>query len=59
MRLREGGWAPYLEPMNLSHDIIERVRASVGQDPDGGRTLVVAAMSGGVDSTVVAGLRCW
>ena len=42
--------------MKLSQDIIERVRASVGQDPDGGRTLVVAAMSGGVDSTVVAGL---
>ena len=32
------------------------MRASVGLDPDGGRTLVVAAMSGGVDSTVVAGL---
>jgi tRNA-specific 2-thiouridylase len=42
--------------MRFSDDILDRVRAAVGIDPDGGRTLVVAAMSGGVDSTVVAGL---
>ena len=42
--------------MNIDGAIIERVRDSIGLDPDGGRTLVVAAMSGGVDSTVVAGL---
>ena len=42
--------------MKLNDDIIRRVRDAVGLDPDGGRTLVVAAMSGGVDSTVVAGL---
>ncbi len=42
--------------MNIDRAIIERVRDSIGLDPDGGRTLVVAAMSGGVDSTVVAGL---
>ena len=42
--------------MKLNEDIIRRVRDAVGLDPDGGRTLVVAAMSGGVDSTVVAGL---
>lgn len=42
--------------MNIDSSIIERVRDSIGLDPDGGRTLVVAAMSGGVDSTVVAGL---
>lgn len=42
--------------MNIDGAIIERVRHSIGLDPDGGRTLVVAAMSGGVDSTVVAGL---
>jgi tRNA-specific 2-thiouridylase len=42
--------------MKLNEDIIRRVRDAVGLDPDGGRTLVVVAMSGGVDSTVVAGL---
>ncbi len=42
--------------MNIDGAIIERVRDSIGLDPDGGRTLVIAAMSGGVDSTVVAGL---
>ena len=42
--------------MNIDGAIIERVRDAIGLDPDGGRTLVVAAMSGGVDSTVVAGL---
>jgi tRNA (5-methylaminomethyl-2-thiouridylate)-methyltransferase len=42
--------------MTFADDILDRVRAAVGIDPDGGRTLVVAAMSGGVDSTVVAGL---
>jgi tRNA-specific 2-thiouridylase len=42
--------------MKLDADIIGRVRNGIGIDPDGGRTLVVAAMSGGVDSTVVAGL---
>ncbi len=42
--------------MTIDETIIERVRDSIGLDPDGGRTLVVAAMSGGVDSTVVAGL---
>ena len=42
--------------MNIDGTIIERVRDAIGLDPDGGRTLVVAAMSGGVDSTVVAGL---
>jgi len=42
--------------MNIDSAIIERVRDAIGVDPDGGRTLVVAAMSGGVDSTVVAGL---
>lgn len=42
--------------MNIDRAIIERVRDSIGLDPDGGRTLVVAAMSGGVDSTVVGGL---
>ncbi len=42
--------------MNIDSSILERVRDSIGLDPDGGRTLVVAAMSGGVDSTVVAGL---
>ncbi|MGI9514405.1 MAG: tRNA 2-thiouridine(34) synthase MnmA [Anderseniella sp.] len=42
--------------MTIDGAIIERVRDSIGLDPDGGRTLVVAAMSGGVDSTVVAGL---
>jgi tRNA-specific 2-thiouridylase len=42
--------------MNIDGAIIQQVRDSIGLDPDGGRTLVVAAMSGGVDSTVVAGL---
>jgi len=42
--------------MSIDSSILERVRDSIGLDPDGGRTLVVAAMSGGVDSTVVAGL---
>ncbi len=42
--------------MKLDDATIGRVRECVGVDPDGGRTLVVAAMSGGVDSTVVAGL---
>jgi len=42
--------------MTIDNAIIDRVRDSIGLDPDGGRTLVVAAMSGGVDSTVVAGL---
>lgn len=42
--------------MNIDSAIVARVRDSIGVDPDGGRTLVVAAMSGGVDSTVVAGL---
>ncbi len=42
--------------MTIDGTIIERVRDAIGLDPDGGRTLVVAAMSGGVDSTVVAGL---
>ena len=42
--------------MELGTNIFERVRGAVGIDPDGGRTLVVAAMSDGVDSTVVAGL---
>lgn len=42
--------------MNIDNSILQRVRDSIGLDPDGGRTLVVAAMSGGVDSTVVAGL---
>ena len=42
--------------MKLTDDIIDRVRGAIGIDPDGGRTLVVVAMSGGVDSTVVAGL---
>ncbi len=42
--------------MNIDTATIQRVRDAIGLDPDGGRTLVVAAMSGGVDSTVVAGL---
>ena len=40
--------------MTFANDILDRVREAVGIDPDGGRTLVVAAMSGGVDSTVAA-----
>lgn len=49
-------YTPYLRSMTFADDILDRVREAVGIDPDGGRTLVVAAMSGGVDSTVVAGL---
>jgi tRNA-specific 2-thiouridylase len=56
VRLRCTMYTPYLMPMTFADDILDRVRAAVGIDPDGGRTLVVAAMSGGVDSTVVAGL---
>ena len=42
--------------MSINPAILERVRASVGLPGDPARQRIVCAMSGGVDSSVVAGL---